>query len=728
VKWFNDQKIGKKLVIAFLVVSAFTAFVGVMGIKGMADMSSDADDLYHKELMGIAHIEAANVDLIYLPRAEKNMILADTQEQRRKYVDQANKAEAEFLQNLKAAKPLFWTEKGKDIIARTEAAWEDYNSVRKHLVDVIMREKLMDKRESIGLSAGIAREKINALENLIGQATKLKEENAEKVFAEAQGTYTTNRALLFAIIVLSVGFGVFVGVFVSRTIKKPIQELLEAADTLALGDVNVKVEAKSKDELGDLARSFGIMTENIRESARNAEKVALGDLTIDITPKSENDVLAKSMKNAIETLRALVAEAGMLSKAAVEGKLSTRGNTERFQGGYRDIIEGVNETLDAVIGPLNVAAEYVDRISKGDIPPSITDHYNGDFNEIRNNLNVLIDAMNEITQSSKEIASGNLMVSVRERSNKDELMRALAAMVEKLTAVVGEVRAAADNVAAGGQQMSSTAQQMSQGATEQAASAEEVSSSMEEMVSNIRQNADNAQQTEKIALKAAQDALKGGEAVTETVSAMKEIANKISIIEEIARQTNLLALNAAIEAARAGEHGKGFAVVATEVRKLAERSQIAAGEINKLSAASVDVAEKAGEMLARIVPDIQKTAELVSEINAASNEQNTGAEQINKAVQQLDQVIQQNAAATEEMSSTTEELSSQAEQLQETISFFRIANGPGRNGTGAPRKGAGLQHAPKQAGAQKGPERKVTGINLRMGEGRDVTDEDFERF
>jgi methyl-accepting chemotaxis protein len=153
---------------------------------------------------------------------------------------------------------------------------------------------------------------------------------------------------------------------------------------------------------------------------------------------------------------------------------------------------------------------------------------------------------------------------------------------------------------------------------------------------------------------------------------MKDIASKISIIEEIARQTNLLALNAAIEAARAGEHGKGFAVVASEVRKLAERSQTAAAEINQLSASSIKVAEKAGEMLNKIVPDIQRTAELVQEISASSNEQNSGAEQINGAIQQLNSVIQQNASASEEMSSTAEELSSQAEQLQETMSFFKL--------------------------------------------------------
>jgi methyl-accepting chemotaxis protein len=192
------------------------------------------------------------------------------------------------------------------------------------------------------------------------------------------------------------------------------------------------------------------------------------------------------------------------------------------------------------------------------------------------------------------------------------------------------------------------------------------------MNATIKQNADNAAQTEKIALKSATDATESGKAVSETVGAMKDIAAKISIIEEIARQTNLLALNAAIEAARAGEHGKGFAVVASEVRKLAERSQTAAGEISHLSASSVEVAEKAGEMLARLVPDIQKTAELVQEITAASKEQTTGADQINSAIQQLNQVIQQNAGAAEEMSSTAEELSSQAEQLQSTISFFKV--------------------------------------------------------
>jgi methyl-accepting chemotaxis protein len=421
----------------------------------------------------------------------------------------------------------------------------------------------------------------------------------------------------------------------------------------------------------------------------------------------------------------LLAETDKIIKAAADGALDKRANADLFVGGWNKLVAGVNEIVTNIVNPLMVTADYVDKISKGDIPAKITDEYKGQYNIIKNNLNVLIGAMNEITKLAQEIADGNLIVTARERSAQDELMRALAAMVGKLTEVVNEVKTAADNVASGSQEMSGSSQKMSQGATEQAASAEEVSSSMEQMVSNIKQNADNAQQTEKIALKAAQDAREGGKAVTETVQAMKEIATKISIIEEIARQTNLLALNAAIEAARAGEHGKGFAVVATEVRKLAERSQLAAGEINKLSGTSVEIAEKAGEMLTRIVPDIQRTAELVSEINAASNEQNSGAEQINKA-------IQENAASTEEMASTCEELSSQGEQLQDTIGFFKIGESGGRekHAKRAYKQGDAAMTRPVQkthARAGNGAGREH-GLALNLGDGKDKLDEEFEKF
>ena len=283
-------------------------------------------------------------------------------------------------------------------------------------------------------------------------------------------------------------------------------------------------------------------------------------------------------------------------------------------------------------------------------------------------------AMKKGVDFALKIAEGDLTARL-DIDQKDEigmLASALQNMLERLTGIVEEVTSAALQVSSGSQQLSSTAQQMSQGATEQASSVEEISSSMEEMSSNIKQNADNSMQTEKIAQKSAQSAEAGGKAVAATVEAMKEIASKIGIIEEIARSTNMLALNASIEAARAGEYGKGFAVVASEVGKLAERSQKEAGEISKLSTESVTIAVEAGETIAALIPEIKRTAELVQEISAASNEQNSGAEQINAAIMQLDKVVQQNASASEESASMSEELAGQAEQMQATMKFFTV--------------------------------------------------------
>ena len=277
-----------------------------------------------------------------------------------------------------------------------------------------------------------------------------------------------------------------------------------------------------------------------------------------------------------------------------------------------------------------------------------------------------------IAAIADRLAAGDLTIRLAAGTKDVGVYAAMKNMVAKLQEVVSGVKAASDNVAAGSQAMSAASEEMSQGATEQAAAAEEASSSIEQMTANIRQNADNALQTEKIAVKAAGEAQQAGLAAAENMVAMKEVAAKIMIIEEIARQTNLLALNAAIEAARAGEHGRGFAVVAAEVRKLAERSQVAAGEINTLSVSSVEVAEKAGRMLEALVPNIQKTAELVQEIAASSREQEAGSGQISRAIQQLDLVIQQNASASEEMASTAEELTSQSERLQEMVAFFRL--------------------------------------------------------
>ncbi|MBC7952540.1 MAG: methyl-accepting chemotaxis protein [Rhodospirillaceae bacterium] len=344
---------------------------------------------------------------------------------------------------------------------------------------------------------------------------------------------------------------------------------------------------------------------------------------------------------------------------------------------------------------------------------------------------------------AQAVAGGDLTRTV-ENPPKDEigeLLGHLNEMVLRLRGVVGDVVSASANVSSGSQELSATAEEMSQGSTEQAASAEEASASMEQMASNIKQNADNASQTEKIARQSAKDAQASGEAVNRAVTAMGTIAEKILIVQEIARQTDLLALNAAVEAARAGEHGKGFAVVASEVRKLAERSQAAAAEINALSGETVKVAAEAGGMLARLVPDIKKTAELVEEITAACREQDIGADQINQAIQQLDKVTQQSSAASEEMAATSEELAAQAEQLQTAISFFRTDEGAGQpvaRSQPAPRSTIGHigsvkspkrpAATPVRAGAKKPNGKAKPGFAFDMGKGADAQDADYQTY
>ncbi len=358
----------------------------------------------------------------------------------------------------------------------------------------------------------------------------------------------------------------------------------------------------------------------------------------------------------------------------------------------------------------------------------------------------LLTALGEMTRSlrattnvAEAISRGDLTVTTKRRSDVDSLGISLETMLSKLSDVVGNMNVSSNGVASGAHAMSATAEQLASGATEQAAAAEQASSAMEEMTANIRQSADNAAQTEKIAAQSSAQAIESGKAVDEAVRAMKTIADKITIIQEIARQTDLLALNAAVEAARAGQHGKGFAVVASEVRKLAERSQQAAGEINELSGKTVEVSMKAGAMLQTLVPSIQKTADLVTEISAAMREQNTGADQINQAIRQLDSVIQSNASASTEAASVSQGLAAQSEQLRAAMGFFRLESDPVARRTqpsqvaqiiaasprAAPsRTNSGAQHSAIYANGHA--HGRTNGVPLVLGD--DLSDSDFERY
>ncbi|OPY79357.1 MAG: Methyl-accepting chemotaxis protein II [Syntrophorhabdus sp. PtaU1.Bin153] len=756
----KEMKIGWRLGLGFGLVVVIMLVAIVIGMKSSSTVSNNLNRIVNVNNTKLAHANNISRAIQGIIDGMQSLLLAKGSSDAENAKKMLTQARQEYAKSFEEIARLEQEEKGKTLIADIKSIIAVAKPVNDKLVELIEAKKIAEANALfLQKSKPYNMQIISAVDKLV----RYQEEQNEIKYREAVKTYSRGRNINIFLMLVAIGASVAVAIFITKSITRPLNVAVDISRRLSKGDVDIAVETDGSDETGMLFDAMREMVTNQKKIALAAERVARGDFEIDIEVRSDDDVLGKNLKGMVRTLKdvrreaddliegvrggkldargdaalfsgrwadlvngmnqiveafmspmavtmeyidriakgvthekietefhgdfnrikdglnrsfislgLLVQETGVVLNGTMEGNLDARADAEKTDGVYRKILRGINNAFDAMATPLKQSALAIDRISKGDVPERITEEYKGDFNEIKNNLNLLIDSTNGVTKIAKEIAKGNLMVEVRERSSRDELMKALASMVEKLTGVVNDVKVAADNVASGSIQTSSNSQQMSQGATQQAASAEEVSSSMEQMVANIRQNADNAHQTEKIALKSAKDAKEGGEAVAETVSAMREIASKISIIEEIARQTNLLALNAAIEAARAGEHGKGFAVVASEVRKLAERSQLAAGEISKLSVSSVEVAEKAGEMLMRIVPDIQKTAELVQEISAASNEQNTGAEQINRAIQQLDQVIQQNASATEEMASTSEELSSQAEQLQETISFFKV--------------------------------------------------------
>jgi methyl-accepting chemotaxis protein len=678
----KNLKISQKIMLMLAAVVGVFIILSIYNIGEMRNMSKMQDEGAQRAEGAIRAQECAGMGhSLYL-------IIADAQINRN--IENAENewetVKKELDEDFAAMDTIVDTEKERDFLSEAKKAKDELVSLfHDDMLPLLKLKKDSLTEVKIREIDSQIDAKIEMLEKPIKEIIySLQEENsrADLLYDETSDKTQNIIIIVLVVIVLLVILMVYV---ISTNIKNIIKSIIGQTNNLVEATLAGKLATRAKPEetnhefrdiVVGINKTLDAVIGPLNVAAEYVDRIAKGNIPPKITDNYNGDFneIKNNLNMCIDAINLLISDTRILAKAAVEGKLSTRSDTSKHAGDFKAIVDGINHTLDAVISPLNVAAEYIDRISKGDIPNTITENYNGDFNNIKINLNILIDSTNDIIQKATMIANGDLTINLKKRSERDGLIEALAQMIGSLSEIVGEIRSAADYVSSGSSQMSESANMIASGANQQAASTEEATSSFEQMLSNIQQNVENAKLTESTARIAAQEIKVSNEIVFKTAEAMRTIAEKISIISDIAEKTDLLAINAAIEAARAGEHGEGFAVVATEVRKLAEQSQKAAIEINTVSKNSVTIAEESGKQLAKIVPNIEKTAELVRNILNASEEQEIGIRQVNGAMVQLSQVTQQNTANAEELSSGSEELASQAEQLREVIDFFNIAS------------------------------------------------------
>ncbi|PKU25039.1 methyl-accepting chemotaxis protein [Telmatospirillum siberiense] len=736
-----------KMALAFGLLIVLSAISAVIAINGLADLNGKIDELTRLSVERVRISELMPRTIFLIQREEKNFLLSS---------DPADldKFDKSMLTNREAFKGIIEDyrkvagEQGLKLLPVIESAFGEFTAAEdkvRALGRIHSNGKAGDMLTGAGSETTNAA--LDALKPLLDRVENGANPTPAQVRVAAEIRLLTTQIGQMHVVIRN---GIMASDDAStEAALKPLPAVIDRIHGL-------QESIRARLTVDEDIRAWAVFLDKYRTWEKLADEVV-----VQARRNTEIKALALSIGEVRAAATKLAQSAEELVSAAQKQMAADKQQAEQTYASIRTLMFAA-VILSLVIGigagayiavsvarGLGKTVALANAVAVGDLSQDVQISSNDEIRDLVTALNNMTATLRNSANIASEIAQGNLTVKTSRLSDKDTFGIALETMLERLRSVVIDASSAANNVAAGSQELSAGSEQLSQGATEQAAATEQASASIEEMAANIKQNAENATQTEKIARQSSADAQSSGEAVNRAVDAMQTIAQKIGIVQEIARQTDLLALNAAVEAARAGEHGRGFAVVASEVRKLAERSQGAATEISTLSVETSKIALEAGQMLARLVPDIKKTAELVEEISAACREQDIGAEQINQAISQLDKVTQQNAGASEEMASTSEELSALAEQLQDTIGYFRLDAQPDGHGHTRARAGTALvprtvpaishlppakarrDGAPAKTSSKEarpgGGERGVT-LNLERGDDADGLDAEYTKF
>ena len=446
LKWFHRLKIRTKLLVAFAMVAAMAALIGAVGINSLRTVDSNYRTLQEKNTIPFNNISRAAIQFEMIMANLRDILLVE-EDRTRNLVNNSmlNNTMQQALANF--AKDGLTSPDEREQFRGLVDAISQFNELNNQFIEYVTLDQ---QQEALALVNGPMKTQAQTVETIITNLYDLNLKKAAEV-AEAN-TARTNQTEIFMIVVAVAGVlgAIGLGWYIAGLVARPVKLLTKAAEKLAVGDVEVEIAAAGNDEIGQLTEAFGKMVENTRLQARIAQRIAGGDLTMEIVPRSDRDILALSMRQMIDTLRKLIEEANSLTEAAITGRLEVRGDREKFTGAYYEIISGFNRTLDALIGPLNVAASYLDQIAKGEIPPRIVEEYQGDFNEIKNNLNQCIDAINALIADANRLAqagiAGRLDIRADAASHQGDFRRIIEGVNETLDAVINPLNVAAEYV------------------------------------------------------------------------------------------------------------------------------------------------------------------------------------------------------------------------------------------------------------------------------------------